>query len=81
MQGQGQLQPPFGTQHQSDRRSSADFFNTVDDESEMGVADDSGGDDDDTVDWKRRAMALKRKVKELEGELKAVKRRVLDAVM
>lgn len=33
------------------------------------------------VDWKRRAMVLKRKLGEKEEELRAMKRRVLDAVM
>ena len=33
------------------------------------------------IDWKKRAMYLKRKLGEKEEELKAMKRRVLDAVM
>ena len=33
------------------------------------------------IDWKKRAMYLKRKLIEKEEELKSLKRRVLDAVM
>lgn len=58
------------------RRSSAEFFNQIDEGSEEG-----GEDEDDNVDWKRRAMTLKRRLKEKEEELRAVKRKVLDAVM
>ncbi len=68
---------------QHERKSSADFFESVDE----GSADDgtgAGDDDDDMngiVDWKRRAIVLKRKLTEKEDELRALKRRVLEAVM
>ena len=63
-----------------ERRSSADFFNHLDDMSEEdGIGD--GDDEDANVDWKRRALTLKRKLMEKDQELKAMKRRVLDAVM
>ena len=39
------------------------------------------GEDEEGVDWKKRALILKRKLIEKEEELKAMKRRVLDAVM
>lgn len=45
-------------------------------------ADDAPEDDaQGAVDWKRRALALSRKVKDLEAELRAVRRRVMEAVM
>ena len=88
------------TKTQHERRSSADFFNQLDEisEDDGGGAgpnlDDGGGggasasaiglpDDDEGTreDWKRRALILKRRLAEKEEELKAVKRRVLDAVM
>ncbi|KAL8899326.1 MAG: hypothetical protein Q9192_001620 [Flavoplaca navasiana] len=63
-----------------ERRSSADFFTQL---------DDASGDDEveepeesiSNVDWKRRAMALRKKLQEKEDELKTMKRKVLDAVM
>jgi len=61
-------------------RSSADFFNQLDEGSEedtIEVADE----EEHNVDWKKRALTLKRKLIEKEEELKAMKRRVLDAVM
>ena len=61
------------------RRSSADFFNTLDEDVETIELD--GNDDSNGIDWKRRALALKRKLDEKEEELKALRRRVLDAVM
>lgn len=63
-----------------ERRSSADFFNQIDDGSE---ADDMEDHEEDisVIDWKRRALTLKRKLQEKEEELKAMKRRVLEAVM
>lgn len=81
-----------------ERRSSADFFNGIDDGSEDegggGGDDDEGGGSEEVgggsigngggggnVDWKRRAMVLKRKLGEKEEELRALKRRVLEAVM
>lgn len=65
-----------------ERRSSADFFESVD----GGSGDDAIGDEDEdmvggNVDWRRRAMVLKKKLIEKEDELRALKRRVLDAVM
>lgn len=69
---------------QQERRSSADFFETVDD----GSGDDAMGDEDEdivggggNVDWRRRVMILKKKLAEKEEELRALKRRVLEAVM
>lgn len=86
-----------GLQHnnggnQKPERRSADFFDNVDD----GSDDDGGGagmeEDDDlgvgnengsggTVDWRRRAIHLRRKLLEKEEELRALKKRVLEAVM
>ncbi|KAL8995053.1 MAG: hypothetical protein Q9169_005152 [Polycauliona sp. 2 TL-2023] len=63
-----------------ERRSSADFFTQLDDASgddEVEELEDSIS----SVDWKRRAMALKKKLQEKEDELKTLKRKVLDAVM
>ena len=64
-----------------ERSTSADFFGSLDEASD----DDDGGvdidEDDGNVDWKRRALLLKRKLQEKEAELKAMKRRVLEAVM
>ena len=63
-----------------ERRSSADFFNQLDDVSEEdGV--EIGDEEESNVDWKKRALTLKRKLIEKEEELRAMKRRVLDAVM
>lgn len=62
-----------------ERRSSADFFGSLDDGSDEGPDDES--EELSNVDWKRRALVLKRKLQEKEDELKAIKRRVLDAVM
>lgn len=70
------------------RRSSADFFTQIDegfddddDDDGGGAADDDGTDETDAIDWKKRALTLRRKLQEKEDELKAMKRRVLDAVM
>lgn len=78
--------------NQKQERRSADFFDNVDD----GSDDDGGGagmeEDEDlgagnengsggTVDWRRRAFILKRKLLEKEEELRALKKRVLEAVM
>ena len=65
--------------HGHERRTSADFFNSVD--AEFSEADDDGTEGDDKVDWKRRALVLQRKLLEKEAELKAVRKRVLEAVM
>ena len=71
--------------HTHERRSSADFFNQIDEGSEEDVVGGGGGEGDEGedvgVDWKKRALTLKRKLIEKEEELKAMKRRVLDAVM
>lgn len=66
-----------------ERRTSAEFFNTLDEEASeiMADSDEDTVANDDAVDWKKRAMALRRKVQDLEAELKGVKRRVLEAVM
>ena len=66
--------------HTHERRSSADFFNHLDEVSEEDGMED-GDEEEQNVDWKRRALTLKRKLMEKEEELKAMKRRVLDAVM
>lgn len=65
-----------------ERRSSADLFESG------GSGDDAIGDEDEdmvgggsNVDWRRRAMVLKKKLIEREDELRALKRRVLEAVM
>ena len=65
--------------HTHERRNSADFFNTIDDEANEGW--DGSDDGEEGVDWKRRALLFRRKLKEKEAELKAVRRRVLEAVM
>ncbi|MCJ1285340.1 hypothetical protein MMC26_004680 [Xylographa opegraphella] len=62
-----------------ERRSSADYFNSIDEESSELV--DESEEEAATVNWKRRAMLLKRKLKEKEAELKAMRRRVMEAVM
>lgn len=65
-----------------ERRSSADFFGPLDSASEGDAQDDGAAEEASrNVDWKRRCMVLKRKLQEKENELKAMKRRVLDAVM
>ncbi|KAL9614388.1 MAG: hypothetical protein Q9167_001118 [Letrouitia subvulpina] len=63
-----------------ERRFSLDNFSSIDDASEFDEVED-GDDEMGTVDWKRRALFLKRKLQEKEEELKAMKRRVLEAVM
>ena len=86
-----------GSQSSQELRSSADFFNQLEDDDASDLMDvvdgghpDDGGEADgghggggggDAVDWKRRAMVLRRKLQEKEEELKALKRRVLEAVM
>ena len=78
--------------HIHERRSSADFFNSIDEGSEeedVVVVGGGGGEGEEggegggggMIDWKKRAMYLKRKLIEKEEELKSLKRRVLDAVM
>jgi len=64
-----------------ERRTSADFFASVeDDASELGYESEEEAVGD-KIDWRKRAMVLSRKLKEKEAELKAIKRRVLEAVM
>lgn len=63
-----------------ERRGSADYFAEVDDALEVERLEDSA-EEDEVVDWKRRAMALKRKLRGKEEELQALKRRVMEAVM
>lgn len=72
----GETDQQSSSTHQ--RRSSADFFNQLDDVSEADEADEP---EETNVDWKRRALNLKKKLQEKEEELKAIKRRVLEAVM
>lgn len=78
------------SQSSQERRSSAEFFGQLedDDASDLmmdldGNAHDHDGDGGggENIDWKRWALFLKRKLQEKENELKALKRRVLDAVM
>ncbi|KAL8691285.1 MAG: hypothetical protein Q9218_003464 [Villophora microphyllina] len=64
-----------------ERRSSADFFAQLDDVSELDEGDEPEESMMSNVDWKRRAMTLKKKLQEKEDELKAIKRKVLEAVM
>ena len=65
-----------------ERRSSADFFTQLDEISEDDEGSRAEDEEDGTKeDWKRRALTLKKKLAEKEEELKATKRRVLDAVM
>ena len=65
--------------HRHERRGSADFLNSID--AELSEPEEDGDDDGGKVDWKRRALVLQRKLNEKEAELKALRRRVLDAVM
>ena len=72
--------PASSTSFGHERRSSADFFNEIDDSLDDEIAE-SIDNDSDRVDWKRRALALKRKLQDKEEELQALRRRVLQAVM
>lgn len=63
-----------------ERRTSAEFFNDLDEVSEEEGEDD-GNEEEGNIDWKRRALTLKKRLMEKEEELRAMKRRVLDAVM
>ena len=74
----GETDRPMPYRHE--RRSSADFFNQIDEVTEDEV-DEDGDDASGQVDWRRRALMLKKKLHEKEEELKALKRRVLEAVM
>ena len=67
------------TSYGHERRLSTDFFNQIDEVSEEDGGEDA--DEEEGVDWKKRALTLKRKLTEKEEELRAMKRRVLDAVM
>ena len=66
--------------HGPERRSSADFFNELEETLEDDNPDDSP-DEVEIVDWKRRALALKKKLRLKGQELQALKRRVMEAVM
>ncbi|MCJ1390786.1 hypothetical protein MMC18_003647 [Xylographa bjoerkii] len=62
-----------------ERRSTADYFNSIDEEaSEPG---DESEEEGERVDWKRRAILLTRKLRDKEAELRAIRRRVMEAVM
>ena len=63
-----------------ERRSSPEFFGSFDSASDMEAPEDVASEEAN-IDWKRKCMVLKRKLQEKEIELKAMKRRVLDAVM
>ncbi|KAF6231367.1 hypothetical protein HO173_010510 [Letharia columbiana] len=63
-----------------ERRSSVEFFNDLDEISEEDGEDD-GNEEEENIDWKRRALTLKKRLLEKEEELRTIKRRVLDAVM
>ena len=63
-----------------ERRQSAEFFSQLDEISEDDGIEEAEDEEGTKEDWKRRALTLK-KLAEKEDELKAVKRRVLDAVM
>ena len=83
------------SQSSQERRSSAEFFGQLEDDDASDLMMDLDGNPDEgdgggggngggmgeSIDWKRRALFLKRKLLEKETELKALKRRVLDAVM
>lgn len=83
------------SQSSQERRSSAEFFSQLEDDDASDLMMDLDGNPDEgdgggggtgggmgeNIDWKRRALFLKRKLLEKENELKALKRRVLDAVM
>ncbi len=69
------------SQSSHERRSSADFFNHDLMDVDGNHEDGDGGTGNENVDWKRIALLLKRKLQEKEEEFKALKRRVLDAVM
>ena len=63
-----------------ERRSSNEFFDDLDEVSgEDG--EDNGNEEEENIDWKRRALTLKKRLLEKEEELRMMKRRVLDAVM
>lgn len=64
-----------------ERRSSAEFFNDLDEVSEEEEGEDDANEEEENIDWKRRALTLKKKLLEKEEELRTMKRRVLDAVM
>ena len=85
----GSTQQPNANTHpptHHERHNSSDFFAQLDDalEDRDVVPDETTVVDEDEgsrEDWKRRALALRRKLAEKEEELKRVKRKVLDAVM
>ncbi|KAL8773943.1 MAG: hypothetical protein Q9209_001373 [Squamulea sp. 1 TL-2023] len=68
------------TSFNHERRSSADFFTQLEDASEYDEIEEPE-ESTSNVDWKRRALTLKKKLQEKEDELKMIKRKVLEAVM
>ena len=75
-------------------RSSADFFTQLDEVSEQrdevtttegGSGGGGGGGglggEEDGIDWKKRALALMRRLQEKEDQLKRIRKAVLEAVM
>ena len=73
-----------GGRQGQESRSSAEFFNQLyeaSEEDERDGREGEEGDEEGRVDWRRRALVLKRRLAEKEEELRAMKRRVLDAVM
>lgn len=61
-------------------RSSADFFNHLEEASDYDEIEERE-EPMSNVDWRRRALALRKKLQEKEDELKSIKRKVLEAVM
>lgn len=75
------------SQSSQEQRSSADFLSQIEDDDASDLMDVDGNQDDgdggngiDNVNWKRRALVLKRKLQAKEDELKALKLKLLDAV-
>ena len=79
----------FAAEDRSQRRSSADFFNVIDEDTSQ--YDEYDMDDNDVLDenssnanginWKYRAQVLARRLKYAQDELRRVKKAVLEAVM
>ena len=71
------------------RRASADYFNTIDEEASQDLDYDNYKDDPydndsrsgGAIDWKQRAHTLARKLKQSQDELRRIKKAVLEAVM
>lgn len=70
-------------------RSSADFFNTIDEEASQNDeydeykhdSYDNDSRDGGAIDWKQRAYTLAKKLKQSQDELRRIKKAVLEAVM